>query len=81
MSGAAEMGQGEGTLTRAAGLVAEAKQDFDSLSKSLEGQIAGVQGKWAGAGGTAFFNLHLRHRDNHLLDHPSARFPEMQFVP
>ena len=30
---------------------------------------------------TAFFNLHLRHRDNHLLDHPSARFPEMQFVP
>lgn len=30
---------------------------------------------------TAFFNLHLRHRDNHLLDHPSHRFPEMQFVP
>ena len=22
-----------------------------------------------------------RHRDNHLLDHPSPRFPEMQFVP
>ena len=58
MSGAAEMGQGEGTLTRAAGLVAEAKQDFDSMSKTLEGQIAGVQGKWAGAGGTAFFSLH-----------------------
>jgi dienelactone hydrolase len=30
---------------------------------------------------TAFFNLHLRHRDNHLLDHPIPRFPEMQFVP
>ena len=30
---------------------------------------------------TAFFNLHLRHRNNHLLDHPSPRFPEMQFVP
>ena len=58
MSGAAEMGQGEGTLTRAAGLVAEAKQDFDSLSKSLEGQISGIQGKWAGAGGNAFFGLH-----------------------
>jgi ESAT-6 family protein len=58
MSGAAEMGQGEGTLTRAAGLVAEAKQDFDGLSKALDGQIAGVQGKWAGAGGTAFFALH-----------------------
>jgi len=55
---ATEMGQGEGTLTRAAGLVAEAKQDFDSLSKGLEGQIQGIQGKWAGAGGTAFFSLH-----------------------
>jgi len=52
------MGQGERTLTRAAGLVAEAKQDFDSMSKTLEGQIAGLQGKWAGAGGTAFFSLH-----------------------
>jgi ESAT-6 family protein len=58
MSGAAEMGQGEGTLTRAAGLVAEAKQDFDAMSKTLDGQIAGIQGKWAGAGGTAFLALH-----------------------
>ena len=58
MSGAAEMGQGEGTLTRAAGLVSEAKADFDSMSKTLEGQIAGLQGKWAGAGGNAFFGLH-----------------------
>jgi len=53
-----EMGQGEGTLTRAAGLVAEAKADFDRLSGKLEGQIMGLQGKWAGAGGQAFFNLH-----------------------
>ena len=30
---------------------------------------------------TAFFDLHLRHRDNHLLDGPSPRFPEMRFVP
>ena len=58
MSGAAEMGQGEGTLTRAAGLVGDAKADFESMSKTLEGQIAGLQGKWAGAGGTAFFGLH-----------------------
>lgn len=61
--GAAEMGQGEHTLTRAAGLVAEAKQDFDSMSKVLEGQIAGLQGKWAGAGGTAFFALHQAWSD------------------
>jgi WXG100 family type VII secretion target len=56
--GSPEMGQGEKTLTRAAGLVADAKQDFDGLSKALEGQIQGLQGKWAGAGGTAFFSLH-----------------------
>ena len=30
---------------------------------------------------TAFFNTHLRHRDSHLLDRPSPRFPEMQFIP
>jgi predicted dienelactone hydrolase len=30
---------------------------------------------------TAFFNLHLRHRDNHLLDQPSPHYPEMEFVP
>jgi WXG100 family type VII secretion target len=57
-NGAPEMGQGERTLTRAAGLVTQAKQDFDSLSKALDGQIAGLQGKWAGAGGAAFFTLH-----------------------
>ncbi|MBZ5739032.1 WXG100 family type VII secretion target [Nocardioides mangrovi] len=57
-NGAPEMGQGERTLSRAAGLVTQAKQDFDSLSKALDGQIAGLQGKWAGAGGTAFFTLH-----------------------
>lgn len=53
-----EMGMGEGTLNRAAQLVAGAKQDFDRLSSELEGQIAGLQGKWAGAGGQAFFALH-----------------------
>ncbi len=46
------------TLTRAAGLVVEARQDFEGLSKALEGKIAGLQGKWAGPGGTAFFSLH-----------------------
>jgi dienelactone hydrolase len=30
---------------------------------------------------TAFFDLHLRHRDNGLLKHPSPRFPETQFMP
>jgi predicted dienelactone hydrolase len=30
---------------------------------------------------TAFFDLHLRGCHSHLLDHPSPRFPEMEFVP
>jgi predicted dienelactone hydrolase len=29
----------------------------------------------------AFFDLHLRHRDNHLLSKPSPRYPEIEFVP
>lgn len=53
-----EMGQGEGTLTKAAGLVADAKADFDRLSSKLDGQIQGLRGRWAGAGGQAFFALH-----------------------
>ena len=55
---AAEMGQGEGTLSRAAGLVADARSDFDQISARLTGQIDGLRGRWAGAGGQAFFALH-----------------------
>ncbi|GGW58349.1 hypothetical protein GCM10010503_39250 [Streptomyces lucensis JCM 4490] len=29
----------------------------------------------------AFFDLHLRHRRGHLLDGPSAAFPEVKFIP
>jgi dienelactone hydrolase len=28
----------------------------------------------------AFFDLHLRHRDDHLLDGPSPAYPEIEFV-
>ena len=45
---APEMGQGEKTLTRAAGMVADAKTDFDGISRKLDGQIDGLRGKWAG---------------------------------
>ena len=55
---AREMGQGEGTLSKGAALVAVAKVDFDRISNKLEGQIQGVRGRWQGAGGTAFFMLH-----------------------
>ncbi len=63
MSYAAEMGQGEGTLTRAAGLVAEAQADFDVLSRGLEQQILAQQGAWVGSGGSAFFTLHRAWTD------------------
>lgn len=52
-----EMGQGEGTLTRAAVMVSEARVDFDRLALELEGRIHGLRGQWIGAGGTAFFGL------------------------
>ncbi|MER6573801.1 hypothetical protein ABT288_48670 [Streptomyces sp. NPDC001093] len=28
----------------------------------------------------AFFDLHLRHLDNHLLEHPSPRYPQIRFL-
>ncbi|GAA1003960.1 esterase [Acrocarpospora pleiomorpha] len=28
----------------------------------------------------AFFDLHLRHHDNHLLQHPSPRYPQIRFI-
>lgn len=49
---------GEGTLVRAATMVADAKVDFDRLAADLGHQIVSAQGRWQGAGGTAFFQLH-----------------------
>lgn len=63
MSYAPEMGQGEGTLSRAASLVAEARADFDVLSGRLQQQILAQQGAWVGAGGSAFFTLHQAWTD------------------
>jgi WXG100 family type VII secretion target len=54
---------GEGTLVRAAGLVAEAQADFDRLAAELDSQILSAQGRWRGAGGTAFFTLHQQWTD------------------
>jgi hypothetical protein len=30
---------------------------------------------------TSFFDRWLRHRDDHLLDGPSPRYPDITFVP
>ncbi len=62
-----EMGMGEGTLSKAAGMVSTAKQDFNRLSGDLEGQIADLKGKWAGAGGQAFFILHQAWTDKQKM--------------
>ena len=53
MSSANEMGQGQGTLTTAAGMVADAKHDFDRLNNELVQHIDAAKAKWAGQGGTA----------------------------
>lgn len=60
---AAEMGQGEHTLSRAAGLVAHARVDLDRTSNRLDGQVQGLRGRWRGAGGNAFFALHQAWTD------------------
>jgi WXG100 family type VII secretion target len=58
MSNAPEFGQGEGTLSKAAGLVTDARGEFTKIASTLSGQIQAVQGKWGGAGASAFFTLH-----------------------
>jgi len=44
-------------LTRAAGLVATAKVDFDRRAAALNDQIAGMALRWQGQGGVAFQTL------------------------
>lgn len=67
MSYAPEMGQGEGTLSRAAAMVADARADFDVLSGRLQQQILAQQGAWVGAGGAAFFTLHQAWTDKQRM--------------
>lgn len=52
-----EFGQGEGVLTRAAGMVADARTDFHTISRQLTDQISAVRSQWGGQGATAFFAL------------------------
>jgi uncharacterized protein YukE len=57
MPSAQEMGQGEGTLSRAAGMVADAKHDFDRLNSRMVQHIETARGQWAGRGAAAFGSL------------------------
>ena len=60
-------GQAHGVLGQAAQLVIDAKADFESQSKTLDGQISAVKGQWAGAGGSAFFILHNAWMEKHKV--------------
>lgn len=53
-----DFGQGEATLSRAAGMVSDARGDFLTLASQLSDQISALQGRWVGEGGRAFFTLH-----------------------
>jgi uncharacterized protein YukE len=53
----AEMGQGEGTLSTAAGMVVDAKHDFDRLNNELAQHIEAAKTQWTGHGGSAFHSL------------------------
>jgi uncharacterized protein YukE len=57
MGSAREMGQGEGTLSTAAGMVAGARRDFDGLNRELAQHIEATQAAWTGHGGSAFTAL------------------------
>jgi uncharacterized protein YukE len=54
---AREMGQGEGALSRGAGMVAAARQDFGRLDQELVAHLAAARSAWSGRGGTAFHAL------------------------
>jgi uncharacterized protein YukE len=54
MSAAPEMGQGHGTLSRAAAMVADARVDFERFNRELVGRIDSARATWVGQGGTAF---------------------------
>ena len=56
-------GQGAGTLSAAASLVADARTDFDHLAAQLSEQIGSVQARWQGQGAQAFFRLHRAWTD------------------
>lgn len=49
-----EYGQGEKALSRAAGMVAQARGEFDTISKTLMGNVESMRSQWGGQGAVAF---------------------------
>ena len=59
MSTAREMGQGQGTLSAAARMVSEAREDYDRLDRELTAHLAQARSFWGGLGGSGFQALGL----------------------
>ena len=51
---AGEISKQDQALSRAAQLVAEARQDLDQQCGALRGKLQGIGSQWVGAGATAF---------------------------
>lgn len=67
MSYARVMGQGQGTLSAAAGLVAEARQDLRRLNDEMEQHVEVAGSGWRGRGGEAFVALGRAWSDRERL--------------
>lgn len=59
MSSAREMGQGREALSRAAGIVADARGDFERYNDELVHHIDSARAVWTGQGARAFSSLGL----------------------
>jgi uncharacterized protein YukE len=57
MWSAQEMGQGRGALSRAAGLLADARADLERYNTEVVERIDSARATWVGRGGTAFSAL------------------------
>ena len=66
-------------------LIAQVAEAFDLPAEEIEELIGTIDPDRSIAAQrayiAAFFDLHVRHRDTHLLDGPSPAFPEVQFIP
>lgn len=66
-------------------LVAQADEALDLPAEAVEDLIGTIDPDRSIAAQrayiAAFLDLHVRHRDTHLLDGPSPAFPEIQFIP
>ncbi|MBF4163544.1 WXG100 family type VII secretion target [Nocardioides acrostichi] len=54
---AMDYGQGEAVLSRAAGMVADAKVDLDLVSQRLAADVESMRAQWGGQGALAFAAL------------------------